>query len=118
MLLGLVARVLSCSEVCNKSNCGPEPTHCSYGIVKDACDCCSVCAQGPGEVCDGGALQLGTCGDRLKCIPDNPGDSLLPPVKPSPWAPSVPAARGKCIGVSLNGWIQATNGCIKGHNKL
>lgn len=54
-------------EVCDVSNC-ESPTRCVAGVVSDSCDCCEVCANNEGELCDiGSSSQYGRCGDNLEC---------------------------------------------------
>ncbi|GAB6024846.1 hypothetical protein CHUAL_009964 [Chamberlinius hualienensis] len=54
---------------CNKTlYCLEEPTSCPYGFTTNICDCCIVCAQGPGELCGGIWNTYGKCGDGLECI--------------------------------------------------
>ena len=67
-----------CPWPCNPSEHCPnggrfDASSCSYGAVLDACLCCTVCAQGPGERCDN-RIQ---CGDGLRCLVEIPED-LLP----------------------------------------
>ncbi|KAM3611302.1 uncharacterized protein V6R79_016224 [Siganus canaliculatus] len=61
---GVLRNRQTCPQVCVASEC-PVPAHgCFYGLVKDACGCCAVCAVGEGEACGEG---LRTCGDGLRC---------------------------------------------------
>ncbi|XP_050699807.1 insulin-like growth factor-binding protein-related protein 1 isoform X2 [Eriocheir sinensis] len=60
----------------------PDVTTCKYGVVKDVCGCCEVCARGLGQRCDEpynvheNAHDLaphkpvyGSCGEYLVCVP-------------------------------------------------
>uniref|UniRef100_A0A3Q1EY50 Serine protease HTRA2, mitochondrial n=1 Tax=Acanthochromis polyacanthus TaxID=80966 RepID=A0A3Q1EY50_9TELE len=62
----------TCPQVCDVSQCPAPPTSCYYGLVKDSCGCCAVCAAGEGEVC-GARL---SCGDGLRCdsVPGRPAE--------------------------------------------
>nr|XP_053647391.1 single insulin-like growth factor-binding domain protein-2 [Cherax quadricarinatus] len=60
---GLKCRVCDTAEWCQD----PSTLNCTYGTVKDACNCCDVCGQGPGEVCGGPWDIKGRCGVGLKC---------------------------------------------------
>ncbi|XP_068203510.1 venom protein 302-like [Palaemon carinicauda] len=53
---------------------------CPFGIIKDHCDCCPVCAKGPGEVCGGPWDISGKCAQGLTCNP-KPGDEEKPNFK-------------------------------------
>jgi len=54
-------------DVCDNSNC-ESPSRCEAGVVSDSCDCCEVCANHEGELCDiGSSVQFGRCGDNLEC---------------------------------------------------
>ena len=60
---------------CNvDEECTPiDVSSCSHGAVLDACQCCTVCAQGPGERCD----NFIQCGEGLHCFKDIP-ENLRP----------------------------------------
>ncbi|XP_059488095.1 single insulin-like growth factor-binding domain protein-2 [Neocloeon triangulifer] len=57
---------LSCPDVCVKSRC--ERLKCAYGKIKDVCNCCDFCGNGPGEQCGGEFGILGMCGKGLECV--------------------------------------------------
>ena len=59
------AHGLSCNA-CDPENCEP-PEGCKYGLVKDICYCCDVCAKGPGEECGGLWSLRGKCGAAFVC---------------------------------------------------
>ncbi|XP_051807347.1 serine protease HTRA1 [Acanthochromis polyacanthus] len=69
---GLLRKRNTCPQVCDVSQCPAPPTSCYYGLVKDSCGCCAVCAAGEGEVC-GARL---SCGDGLRCdsVPGRPAE--------------------------------------------
>ncbi|XP_002158916.2 CUB and zona pellucida-like domain-containing protein 1 [Hydra vulgaris] len=52
---------------CNQTQC-IEPVGCLSGKVKDACDCCNVCAKTEGERCGGRNHIGGECGKALQCM--------------------------------------------------
>ncbi|XP_010875203.2 serine protease HTRA1 [Esox lucius] len=59
-------RQTTCPEICDASRCPPDPeSRCYYGVVKDSCGCCAVCASGEGDLC--GERGLGVCGDGMSC---------------------------------------------------
>ncbi|XP_048846623.1 serine protease HTRA1 isoform X1 [Brienomyrus brachyistius] len=58
-------RQTHCPEVCDSSTCPPSPESCYYGVVKDRCGCCQVCASGEGDVC--GDRGAGVCGVGMVC---------------------------------------------------
>ncbi|XP_027226464.2 serine protease HTRA1 isoform X2 [Penaeus vannamei] len=49
---------------CQNALCPESTDECRYGTVKDACLCCSVCAKGPGELCN---LPEAPCTSDLSC---------------------------------------------------
>ena len=54
---------------CNDSLCPPfDPDNCSYGVIKDANDCCSICANGEGDKCGGAFNVFGDCTNGTKCM--------------------------------------------------
>ncbi|XP_076023531.1 serine protease HTRA1 [Genypterus blacodes] len=59
---GLIRRRQTCPEVCDASHCPVPPRACYYGLARDRCGCCSVCAAGEGEACG-----EESCGDGLRC---------------------------------------------------
>lgn len=56
-------RQTTCPEVCEPSRC--PPVSCYYGVVRDSCGCCSVCATGEGDLC--GEHGDRACGEGLVC---------------------------------------------------
>ncbi|XP_062310488.1 serine protease HTRA1 [Osmerus eperlanus] len=54
-----------CLQVCYASRCPAPPEPCYYGLVKDDCGCCSVCASGEGDLCGEHGNSL--CGEGLRC---------------------------------------------------
>ncbi|KAM9361115.1 serine protease HTRA1 [Symphorus nematophorus] len=58
----------SCPQVCDPTQCPVPAQACYYGLVKDGCGCCVMCAAGEGEACgeSSGAGDL-PCGDGLRC---------------------------------------------------
>ncbi|CAK9301057.1 unnamed protein product [Gordionus sp. m RMFG-2023] len=59
---------LDCSCQRLPVNCGkPPPINCKAGLVKDACDCCFVCAKVKGELCGGPSFTKGRCANGLIC---------------------------------------------------
>jgi len=72
----LLAVVCVSAYVVSGQECGPcrpceTPRGCVAGTVKDACDCCDVCAKAQYELCDHPAVRrsetLGKCGRNLEC---------------------------------------------------
>ncbi|XP_064209981.1 serine protease HTRA1 [Anguilla rostrata] len=57
-------RQAPCPEVCDVSHC-PASESCYYGVVKDNCGCCVICASGEGDIC--GEHGTGTCGEGMVC---------------------------------------------------
>ncbi|GAB6026296.1 hypothetical protein CHUAL_012503 [Chamberlinius hualienensis] len=60
----------TCRPCVHERDCKNEvksETECQHGIVTDACDCCKVCAKGPGESC-GGIFHVGKCGKGMSCV--------------------------------------------------
>ncbi|KAJ8263530.1 hypothetical protein COCON_G00159870 [Conger conger] len=57
-------RQTPCSEVCDVFRC-PAPESCYYGVVRDHCGCCVICASGEGDIC--GELGTGICGEGMVC---------------------------------------------------
>ncbi|XP_065346981.1 venom protein 302-like [Cloeon dipterum] len=62
---------LSFPDVCSPSSCLRAPSKCAYGKVKDACNCCDFCGNGPGEHCGGEFNILGMCGKGMECVSNN-----------------------------------------------
>lgn len=59
-------RQTPCPEVCDGSRCPVAPeSRCYYGVVKDSCGCCTVCASGEGDIC--GERGIGLCGEGMTC---------------------------------------------------
>jgi len=70
-----------CSK-CDPSTCPELTTICQAGVVKDVCDCCTVCGRKEGETCDVEVVNdekqyfqkpfyspvQGKCGEGLKCF--------------------------------------------------
>ncbi|XP_059920359.1 serine protease HTRA1 isoform X2 [Gadus macrocephalus] len=58
-----------CPDACDASRCPSAPASCSYGLTKDRCACCSICAAGEGDSCGAGAAERTgeACGDGLVC---------------------------------------------------
>ncbi|XP_019644619.1 PREDICTED: thyroglobulin-like [Branchiostoma belcheri] len=75
ILLCFVYSVYGLSCVCDYDNlaqfCGPAPTNCPAGTVRDPCGCCDVCAKVQGERCDGPYGVYGTCAAGLVCEKDD-----------------------------------------------
>ncbi|KAG8224732.1 hypothetical protein J437_LFUL006450 [Ladona fulva] len=64
---------------CEFTECSKKPLKCPYGIAKDVCGCCDVCANGVGEECGGESGILGRCGKGLRCDRRPRGNEALPP---------------------------------------
>ncbi|KAM9859004.1 serine protease HTRA1A isoform 2-T2 [Aulostomus maculatus] len=60
---GLLRKRQTCPEVCDASKCPAPPQGCYYGLLRDSCGCCVVCAAGEGDACGGGL----SCGEGLRC---------------------------------------------------
>ncbi len=70
MASGLQARDLrtrqtTCPNVCDLSRCSSALESCYFGVVKDRCDCCTVCAAGEREYC--GDRGHAVCGQGMTC---------------------------------------------------
>ena len=55
---------------CDRGMCPvKQSTDCIAGITRDKCDCCQICAQAEGDLCDlpGDAAAYGECGGFLDC---------------------------------------------------
>ncbi len=70
MASGLQARDLrtrqtTCPNVCDLSRCSSALESCYFGVVKDRCDCCTVCAVGEREYC--GDRGHAVCGQGMTC---------------------------------------------------
>lgn len=61
----LRTRQTICPNVCDLSRCSSALESCYFGVVKDRCDCCAVCAAGEGEYC--GGREHGLCGQGMTC---------------------------------------------------
>lgn len=61
----LKKRQTPCPDVCDASRCPDQPGSCFYGVVKDNCECCTVCASGEGDFC--GEQINGVCGEGMTC---------------------------------------------------
>ncbi|XP_015793232.1 insulin-like growth factor-binding protein-related protein 1 [Tetranychus urticae] len=86
---------LDCPSKCDPSKC-PEPIDCFAGVIKDQCNCCSVCGQFEGNRCFDAKLQglnksyqlYGACGENLECRlrkdldPSEPAEALCFCIKP------------------------------------
>ncbi|GAB6024814.1 hypothetical protein CHUAL_009934 [Chamberlinius hualienensis] len=60
---------LSCVP-CEKEKICDKIVTCKFGLAKDMCGCCDICAKGPGETCGGVWNHGGTCGKGLNCHPN------------------------------------------------
>lgn len=66
-----------CGECDRQTMCAPPPPDCTSGHVLDSCDCCSVCARGVNQTCQGPYGQLGRCADTLVCVTEpRPGEAI------------------------------------------
>uniref|UniRef100_A0A4W4H3Y5 HtrA serine peptidase 4 n=1 Tax=Electrophorus electricus TaxID=8005 RepID=A0A4W4H3Y5_ELEEL len=54
-----------CPDVCDVSRCLSSLESCYFGVVRDGCNCCAVCAAGEGDFC--GASGYGVCGEGTAC---------------------------------------------------
>ncbi|CAM4542978.1 unnamed protein product [Leuciscus chuanchicus] len=54
-----------CPDVCDLSRCSSAPEFCYFGVVKDSCGCCTMCAAEEGEYC--GERGHGFCGQGMTC---------------------------------------------------
>ncbi|XP_051533624.1 serine protease HTRA1 [Myxocyprinus asiaticus] len=52
-------------SVCDLSRCLSALESCYFGVVKDSCNCCTLCAAGEGEFC--GKREHGVCGQGMTC---------------------------------------------------
>nr|AIX87724.1 orphan peptide AbOp-5 [Androctonus bicolor] len=70
MLFGLVMSYSSCSSYvpCSCHYKCEAINNCQYGVVKDTCGCCEICAKGVGEACGGLRNIHGICAGNLECI--------------------------------------------------
>lgn len=73
--------ILQCKP-CAIYNCEKQ-TRCNGGKLRDACNCCDVCAKVEGEICGGKLYKLGRCDKGLSC--DISGSTYPFPI-------------GKCVG--------------------
>ncbi|XP_023217449.1 venom protein 302-like [Centruroides sculpturatus] len=67
ILFGLIVSSYCIPCSCDKKSCKPL-TNCKFGMVKDGCNCCQVCAKGVGESCGGRFNVHGICADDLECV--------------------------------------------------
>ncbi|XP_068232963.1 uncharacterized protein [Palaemon carinicauda] len=95
---------LSCLG-CNPADCR-IPLNCNYGLVKDICYCCDVCAKGPGEECGGIWGLRGQCGDAFIC--DNSHSREMQPDYPVDFLPGV------CIELAAERSRRAMGGGLSG----
>ncbi|XP_076855254.1 serine protease HTRA1 [Brachyhypopomus gauderio] len=58
-------RRTSCPDVCDLSRCLSSLGSCYFGVVRDECNCCAVCAAGEGDFC--GEDGHGVCGEGMAC---------------------------------------------------
>ncbi|TSR04294.1 Serine protease HTRA1 [Bagarius yarrelli] len=65
-----------CLYVCDASGCPPAPDSCYFGVVRDACGCCPVCALGEGDLC--GERGRARCGEGLRCDRAPAGTGVRP----------------------------------------
>ncbi|XP_030647322.1 serine protease HTRA1 [Chanos chanos] len=75
-------RQTSCLQSCDTSRCPPVPESCYYGLVKDSCGCCDICASGEGDFC--GDRGSPVCGEGLTCV----------------YPPGTRRSRGSCVCTS------------------
>uniref|UniRef100_A0A8C1YWQ2 HtrA serine peptidase 4 n=1 Tax=Cyprinus carpio TaxID=7962 RepID=A0A8C1YWQ2_CYPCA len=61
----LRTRQTICPNVCDLSRCSSALESCYFGVVKDRCDCCTVCAAREGEYC--GERGHAVCGQGMTC---------------------------------------------------
>lgn len=54
-----------CPDVCDLSRCSSAHESCYFGVVKDNCGCCTICAAGEGEYCE--ERGHGFCGQGMTC---------------------------------------------------
>ncbi|XP_051750003.1 serine protease HTRA1 [Ctenopharyngodon idella] len=54
-----------CPDVCDLSRCSSALESCYFGVVKDSCGCCTICAAGEGEYCE--ERGHGFCGQGMTC---------------------------------------------------
>lgn len=55
-----------CPE-CKDLQCPGRAKQCSRGILRDACNCCNVCARDEGELCGGKYYIHGKCAQDSHC---------------------------------------------------
>ncbi|CAB1320030.1 unnamed protein product [Coregonus sp. 'balchen'] len=87
-------RQTPCPEDCDASRCPAAPeSQCYYGVVKDSCGCCTVCASGEEPVCGSdGRTYPSMC--RLRAENKIAEFSINPPV--------ILIQKGHCDSGSLN----------------
>ncbi|XP_068202948.1 insulin-like growth factor-binding protein 7 [Palaemon carinicauda] len=70
--LAVIGTSANTCSTCQLSSCTPvDNLDCDWGIVRDDCNCCHVCTQGPGERCGGDGNRFGKCGVGLTCVPSS-----------------------------------------------
>lgn len=52
---------------CKDMRCPGRVKKCSFGILRDSCNCCNICARGEGEVCGGKFYIHGKCAHNGHC---------------------------------------------------
>ncbi|CAL4093783.1 unnamed protein product, partial [Meganyctiphanes norvegica] len=102
---------LFCAPPSDDIVCG-DPPACSYGLTKDICGHCDVCAKGPGEECGGLWNTAGKCGESMKCELEL-GQNLSQNFGRAP----SPEDIGVCVQIEWR-WSPETNACIAGNNDL
>lgn len=60
-------RQTMCLDVCDLSRCSSAPEFCYFGVVKDSCGCCTLCAAEEGEYCGDSERGHGFCGQGMTC---------------------------------------------------
>ncbi|XP_042223644.1 neuroparsin-A-like [Homarus americanus] len=68
VVMAVCVRIEAVHCSCQNAKCtGLDPNDCPNGTTKDMCECCTVCAGGPGEECGGPWHIYGDCGSGLEC---------------------------------------------------
>jgi hypothetical protein len=52
---------------CKEIRCPGRAKQCTRGILRDACNCCNICARNEGEVCGGKYYIHGKCAQEAHC---------------------------------------------------